>query len=100
MHAEKTTAFGQTRTWCWIGLAEHGDPRRKDGDEWVINGTKQWITNAPYADFIQVFARTTPQEEAGRYGGITCFIVEEDEYEIGSYKQCRRPRGDASGSPP
>jgi acyl-CoA dehydrogenase len=56
----------------------------KDGDEWVINGTKQWITNGPYADFVQVFARTTPQEEVGRYGGITCFIVEADEYEVSS----------------
>jgi acyl-CoA dehydrogenase len=50
----------------------------------VLNGTKQWITNAPYADFLQVFARTTPQEEAGRYGGITCFLVKRDEYELGS----------------
>jgi len=100
MHAEKTTAFGQTEPGVGSDSPNMATRARKDGDEWVINGTKQWITNAPYADFIQVFARTTPQEEAGRYGGITCFIVEEDEYEIGSYKQCRRPRGDASGSPP
>jgi acyl-CoA dehydrogenase len=54
-----------------------------DGDAvWLLNGHKQWITNAPYADFVQVFARTTPQEEAGRYGGITCFLVEADEYEV------------------
>ena len=52
--------------------------------EEVLDGTKQWITNAPYADFVQVFARTTPQEEAGRHGGITCFIVEDDEFEVGS----------------
>jgi len=56
----------------------------RDGDEWILNGTKQWITNGPYADFAQVFARTSPQEEAGRYGGITCFIVESDEWELGS----------------
>jgi acyl-CoA dehydrogenase len=35
----------------------------RDGDEWVPNGRKQWTTNAPYADFAQVFARTTPGEE-------------------------------------
>jgi len=85
MHAEKTTAFGQTEPGVGSDSPNMATRARKDGDEWVINGTKQWITNAPYADFIQVFARTTPQEEAGRYGGITCFIVEEDEYEIGSY---------------
>jgi acyl-CoA dehydrogenase len=31
-----------------------------------------------------VFARTSPIEEMGRYGGITCFIVERDEYEVAS----------------
>jgi len=56
----------------------------RDGDEWVLNGQKQWITNAPYADFAQVFARTSSRDEAGRYGGITCFIVESDEWELGS----------------
>jgi len=62
----------------------HENRAEREGDEWVIDGTKQWITNAPYADFIQVFARTTPQEEAGRYGGITCFLVKAEEYEVGS----------------
>ncbi|WP_323173346.1 acyl-CoA dehydrogenase family protein [Natrialba sp. PRR66] len=85
MRAEKTTAFGQTEPGVGSDSPNMATRAEKDGDEWVINGTKQWITNAPYADFIQVFARTTPQEEVGRYGGITCFIVEEDEYEIGSY---------------
>jgi acyl-CoA dehydrogenase len=56
----------------------------RDGEEWVLSGQKQWITNAPYADFVQVFARTTPIDDAGRYGGITCFLVEADEYEVGS----------------
>ncbi len=84
MRAEKTTAFGQTEPGVGSDSPNMETRAEKDGDEWVLNGTKQWITNAPYADFIQVFARTTPQEEAGRHGGITCFIVEEDEYEIGS----------------
>jgi|AntDeeMinimDraft_5_1070356.scaffolds.fasta_scaffold00136_18 acyl-CoA dehydrogenase len=84
MRAEKTTAFGQTEPGVGSDSPNMETRAEKDGDEWVLNGQKQWITNAPYADFIQVFARTTPQEEAGRYDGITCFIVEEDEYEIGS----------------
>jgi acyl-CoA dehydrogenase len=85
MRAEKTTAFGQTEPGVGSDSPNMDTTAEKDGDEWVINGTKQWITNSPYADFIQVFARTTPQEEAGRYGGISCFIVEADEYEIGSF---------------
>lgn len=81
---EKSTAFGQTEPGVGSDSPNMDTTAEKKGDEWVLNGQKQWITNAPYADFVQIFARTTPQEEAGRYGGITCFIVEKGEYEIGS----------------
>jgi acyl-CoA dehydrogenase len=47
----------------------------KDGDHWVINGTKQWITNSPYADYALIFAVTNPELAAQRRGGITCFLV-------------------------
>ncbi|MFA9503194.1 acyl-CoA dehydrogenase family protein [Natrinema sp. H-ect1] len=85
VRGEKSTAFGQTEPGVGSDSPNMETTAERDGDEWLINGRKQWITNAPYADFVQLFARTTPQEEVGRYGGITCFIVEEDEYEIGSY---------------
>ncbi|WP_255196228.1 acyl-CoA dehydrogenase family protein [Halorarius litoreus] len=84
VEGEKSTAFAQTEPGVGSDSPNMETTAEKDGDEWVLNGTKQWITNAPYADFVQVFARTTPQEEMGRYGGITCFIVEEGEYELGS----------------
>jgi alkylation response protein AidB-like acyl-CoA dehydrogenase len=45
----------------------------KDGDHWVLSGTKQWITNAGYADVFLVFARTNPDEAGPK--GISCFIV-------------------------
>jgi acyl-CoA dehydrogenase len=45
----------------------------RDGDSWVINGSKVFISGADKADFGLVFARTSP--EKGR-GGVTCFIVE------------------------
>src|SRR5947208_14381707 len=45
----------------------------QDGDEWVINGTKNWITNASIADFYVVFAIT--DREARR---SSAFIVEKD----------------------
>jgi acyl-CoA dehydrogenase len=47
---------------------------RRDGEEWVINGSKRYITNAPLADLFVVFARTNPEEKGGR--GISSFIVE------------------------
>jgi alkylation response protein AidB-like acyl-CoA dehydrogenase len=46
----------------------------KDGDEWVINGTKHFITNGQHADFAQVFAVSDPEKKAA--GGVTCFVVE------------------------
>ena len=44
----------------------------REGEEWVLNGTKLWISGADRADYGLVFARTGGP---GR-GGITCFIVE------------------------
>lgn len=46
-----------------------------EGHEWVINGTKCFITNAPLASVFTVFAVTTP--DAGTHG-LSCFIVERD----------------------
>jgi alkylation response protein AidB-like acyl-CoA dehydrogenase len=46
---------------------------REDGDAWVLDGQKLWITNANEADIFIVFATVNP--EAG-YRGITAFIVE------------------------
>lgn len=48
----------------------------KDGDTYVINGTKRYITNAPQAGIFTVMARTDPQNK--RSGGISAFIVESD----------------------
>lgn len=42
---------------------------------WQISGVKQWITNAPYADFAMVFAVTNPELAGQRKGGVTCFFV-------------------------
>ena len=46
----------------------------RDGDEWILNGTKVFITNAGEADTYVVFART--DKEAQKHHGITAFIVE------------------------
>lgn len=48
---------------------------RKDGDEYVISGSKLWITSAPYADVFIVFARTSKEHKTR---GISAFIVERD----------------------
>lgn len=46
----------------------------REGDAFVLNGTKQWITNGGYAGIHLVFAKTSP-EKGSR--GITCFLVEQ-----------------------
>jgi isovaleryl-CoA dehydrogenase len=45
----------------------------RKGDRYVLNGTKFWITNAPHADTLVVYAKTAPGEASK---GITAFIVE------------------------
>ena len=48
----------------------------RDGDEWVINGEKTFITGGNVADFCMVFAVT--DKEKGANGGVTCFLVDRD----------------------
>jgi acyl-CoA dehydrogenase len=45
----------------------------RDGEDWVIDGLKRYITNAPMADVFMVFARTDPQAPPGK--GIGVFVV-------------------------
>ncbi len=49
---------------------------KADGDEFVLNGTKRYITNAPQAQLFTVFARTNPQEKGSR--GVSAFLVDAD----------------------
>lgn len=48
---------------------------KKDGDHYILNGNKMWITNGPDADVLVVYAKTEPG--AGSKG-ITAFIIEKD----------------------
>ncbi len=68
----------------------------RDGDEWVINGTKNWITNSGVADFYVVIAVT--DREAGRK---TAFLVEKDRpgFSIGKLEHKMGIKGSPTGSP-
>ncbi len=48
---------------------------RRDGDDYVLNGTKYWITNGGLADYMSVFATIDPEK---KHGGICAFMVEKD----------------------
>jgi alkylation response protein AidB-like acyl-CoA dehydrogenase len=54
-----------------------GTRAEKDGDEWVINGSKMWITNGSVGDYFVVMAETDPHVE-DRYSGFSQIIVEAD----------------------
>jgi len=47
---------------------------RRDGDHYVLNGTKRFITNAPHAGLFTVFARTDPESRDAK--GVSAFVVE------------------------
>jgi acyl-CoA dehydrogenase len=48
---------------------------RREGDDYVLNGTKYWITNAGIADYMTIFATVDP---AAKHAGICAFLVERD----------------------
>jgi alkylation response protein AidB-like acyl-CoA dehydrogenase len=71
----------------------------QDGDDWVIDGTKNWITNLGIADFYIVFAVT--DREAGPSRGITAFVVEADRpgFSVGKLEHKLGIRGSPTGQP-
>jgi alkylation response protein AidB-like acyl-CoA dehydrogenase len=51
----------------------------RDGDEWVVNGTKMWCTYADQADYLVLFARTDPEKDPAKpHRGISTFLVEKE----------------------
>jgi acyl-CoA dehydrogenase len=77
------TVEGKRKAFVAISESSGGsDPARaircravRDGDNYIINGAKMWITDAGNCDWGVLFARTGAQ---GERGGITCFIVDSD----------------------
>ncbi|HYG96191.1 MAG TPA: acyl-CoA dehydrogenase family protein, partial [Solirubrobacterales bacterium] len=68
----------------------------RDGDEWVINGAKSWITNATIADFYVVFAMTDRENRR-----ISAFVVEKDRegFDPGKLEHKLGIKGSPTGSP-
>jgi acyl-CoA dehydrogenase len=54
----------------------------RDGDEYVIDGTKQWISGVDVADQMLLVARTSPKDEAAKMQGVTLFLVDPDDPNI------------------
>src|SRR5947209_7309312 len=68
----------------------------RDGDEWVINGTKNWITNAGIADFYVVFAIT---DRANRRSSAVVVRKDRPGFSIAKLEHKLGIRGSPTGSP-
>jgi acyl-CoA dehydrogenase len=73
---EKTVCFGVTEPGAGSDLWGLKTKAKRDGDEWIVNGSKQWITNAPYCDYAAVFAITDEEAFAAHKGGLSCFLLD------------------------
>lgn len=58
---------------------------KREGNKYILNGTKMWITNGPYADFFWVYARTGPNKS-----DISTFIVEKNNKGFGVGKKLHK----------
>ena len=75
MRAETTCAFANTEPGVGSDVLSMTTRAERDGDGWVLSGTKGWITNAHFCDVAQVVAVTEPG--AGSRS-LTMFVVEAD----------------------
>ena len=73
---ELIASFALTEPEAGSDAASLRTSARLDGDHYVLNGSKRYITNAPYAGIFTLMARTDPDEPGAR--GISAFIVERD----------------------
>lgn len=73
---DKTLCFGLSEPDAGSDVFAMKTRAKRNGDHWLLNGTKQWITNSPYADYAMVFAVTDADAAASRQGGVTGFLVD------------------------
>jgi alkylation response protein AidB-like acyl-CoA dehydrogenase len=114
IRAEKSMCFALTEPDAGSDAQNIRTTATKDGDTWVLNGRKHFITNGKHADFALVFAANDRTLKA--QGGITAFIVEkgtpgfsvgrgqrgmvdgEGQYEL-VFDDCRVPEENVLGGP-
>ncbi|MBX3004099.1 MAG: acyl-CoA dehydrogenase [Anaerolineales bacterium] len=73
---EKIGAYSLTEPMSGSDAATMRSRAVKDGDHYIINGRKSWVTSAPVADYILLFTMTDPDKGAK---GISAFLVDSDQ---------------------
>ena len=79
LHAEKVGAFALSEPNAGSDPAALELTARRDGDDWVLSGSKFWISNGSLADLIIVFAQAEP---GSRHKGLAAFIVDGESPEL------------------
>lgn len=74
---ERRTGIGLTEPDAGTDLQGIRTTARRDGDHYVVNGTKMWITNARYADPLPVLVKTDPQATPA-HAGMSLLLVDAD----------------------
>ena len=74
LRGEVYLAIGYSEASAGSDLASLTTSARRDGDEWVINGQKIWTSNAHFAQYIWLAARTDP-DPGKRHKGLSVFLV-------------------------
>jgi alkylation response protein AidB-like acyl-CoA dehydrogenase len=75
IRGEKVASFALTEADAATDLAGVKTSARQDGDSWLVNGSKTWITNAPVADFFTVLCQT---DKSKGLRGLNFFLIERD----------------------
>ena len=73
MKGDITIALGFTEPECGSDVAAASTKAVRDGDQWVINGSKMFTTNGHIADYVFLLARTSPDKP--KHKGLTMFLV-------------------------
>jgi acyl-CoA dehydrogenase len=71
---ELVASFGLTEPGAGSDAAALTTKATRDGDHYIINGTKRFTTNSPHAGIFTIFARTGPKEQ--KTAGISAFLIE------------------------
>ena len=74
-NGEKVAAYSLTEPMSGSDAGSMRSRAVRDGDFYVINGLKSWVTSAPVASFVLLFTMTAPEK---LHHGITAFIIETD----------------------
>jgi len=78
---ESTFSYGLSEREAGSDTASMKTRARRDGDDWVLNGQKSWITNAGVSEYYTVLAVTDPEGKRG--SNVTAFVVEKSDEGFG-----------------